>query len=343
MGALMRWLLLAVLISLAAVALAALALVRYMEEPLPLQAPQAFEIASGGSLSSVARDLAREGLLEHPRWFVLFGRVKGLSSRLKAGEYLLEPGLTREDLLSRFVAGDVLLHSLTVIEGWTFGQMLAAMRAHPALRIETGTMTMTEIAARLALPTEAPEGWFLPETYLFPRGTTDLDLLARGVTAMRQTLDKAWQARAAETELKTPYDALILASIIERETGLDSERGQIAGVMNRRLQRGMRLQTDPTVIYGLGDGFDGNLRRADLERDTPYNTYTRKGLPPTPIALPGASSVFAAVTPTAGDTLYFVATGDGDGSHFFSATLEEHNRAVARYLKKLRERREARP
>ncbi len=343
MGALIRWLLVAALVSLAAVALAALMLDRYMAQPLPLQTPLTFEVASGGSLSSVARDLAQEGLLDHPRWFVLYGRIKGHSSRLKAGEYRLEPGLTREDLLSRFVSGDVLLHSLTVVEGWTFRQMLTAMHRHPALRIQTGTMTMTEIAARLGLPTQLPEGWFLPETYLFARGTTDLELLAQGAAAMRQTLERAWQTRAADTRLTTPYEALILASIIERETGLESEREQIAGVMNRRLQRGMRLQTDPTVIYGLGDDFDGNLRRADLERDTPYNTYTRKGLPPTPIALPGASSVFAAVTPAPGDALFFVATGEGDGSHFFSATLEEHNRAVARYLKRLRDRRGARP
>ncbi|MGD8976352.1 MAG: endolytic transglycosylase MltG [Gammaproteobacteria bacterium] len=341
MGALMRWLVASALVVLLAGVAAALALRSYMERPLALETAQAFEIPAGGSLSSVARDLGRAGILDNPRWFVLYTRAKGQSSRLQAGEYLLEPGLTPKTLLSRFVDGDVLLHSLTVVEGWTFSQMLAAMRAHPALVTETGGMKMADIAARLGLPVDAPEGWFLPETYLFPRGTSDLDLLGQGAEAMQEILDLAWADRSADISLQTPYEALILASIIEKETALDSERGRIAGVMNRRLQRGMRLQTDPTVIYGLGESYDGNLRRVDLQRDTPFNTYTRKGLPPTPIALPGKASVLAAVKPSPGDALYFVATGDGDGSHAFSNTLEEHNRAVARYLKKLRSGRES--
>lgn len=338
-----RWLAASALVLALAGLAAALALHSYAGRPLALEAPQAFEIPSGGSLSSVARDLSRAGILGNPRWFVLYGRVKGESLRLQAGEYMLEPGMTPETLLSRFVAGDVLLHSLTVVEGWTFSQMLATMRAHPALESETRGMALADIAGQLGLAADSPEGWFLPETYLFPRGTTDLDLLARGAQAMQDVLEEAWAGRSPDISLQTPYEALILASIIEKETALDSERGQIAGVMNRRLQRGMRLQTDPTVIYGLGEDFDGNLRRADLRRDTPFNTYTRKGLPPTPIALPGRASVMAAVSPTPGDTLFFVATGDGDGSHAFSRTLEEHNQAVARYLRKLRSRRESAP
>lgn len=343
MGALMRWLAASALVVLVVAAAAALTLRSYMGRPLALDAPRAFEIPAGGSLSSVARDLGRAGILDNPRWFVLYARIRGQSSRLQAGEYLLEPGLTPETLLSRFVAGDVLLHSLTVVEGWTFSQMLAAMRAHPALVPETGEMDLTDIAVRLELPVDAPEGWFLPETYLFPRGTSDLELLGQGAEAMGEVLERAWADRSPDIPLETPYEALILASIIEKETALDTERGRIAGVMHRRLERGMRLQTDPTVIYGLGETFDGNLRRADLRRDTPFNTYTRKGLPPTPIALPGRASVLAAVNPTPGEALYFVATGDGDGSHTFSRTLEEHNRAVARYLEKLRSRRESQP
>ncbi|MGB5589896.1 MAG: endolytic transglycosylase MltG [Gammaproteobacteria bacterium] len=343
MGGLMRWLGVLVLSALAILASGAWAMHSYMNSPLLLSAPQVFQIPVGSSLSSVARDLENQGVLTRPRWFVLYGRVSGQSSRLHAGEYRLEPGLTPQDLLSRFVAGEVLLHSFTVIEGWTYRQMLAQIYAHPALKTETRELDLTEIAARLKLEQSSPEGWFLPETYRFPRGTSDLDLLAQGASAMREALQAAWAQRSGETTLEDPYQALILASIIEKETGLASEREQISGVMHRRLQRGMRLQTDPTVIYGLGESFDGNLRRADLERDTPFNTYTRKGLPPTPIALPSAAALLAAVNPAPGETLFFVASGDGDGSHVFSVTLEEHNRAVARYLKKLRAQRESRP
>jgi UPF0755 protein len=341
MGRLSRWLGMLLLIMLATAAAGAWMLHSYLDRPLALNAPQIFEIPAGSSLSSVARDLERQGVLQHPKWFVLYGRLSKQSSRLRAGEYSLEPGITPRELLSRFVAGDVLMHSLTVIEGWTYRQMLSAMYAHPALKIETEGMELSRIAARLDLPEASPEGWFLPETYRFPRGTSDLELLAQGALAMSQALEQAWAGRASDTVLETPYQALILASIVEKETGLASERARISGVMHRRLRRGMRLQTDPTVIYGLGASFDGNLRRADLERDTPFNTYTRKGLPPTPIALPGKAALLAAVNPADGDELFFVASGDGDGSHVFSVTLEEHNQAVARYVEKLRAQREA--
>ena len=245
--------------------------------------------------------------------------------------------MTPRGLMSLLVSGDVVLHSLTVVEGRTFAELLETIAVHPALSHELGGRSAAGIAALLEPPVESPEGWVLPETYLFPRGTSDLQLLQRGYEALRVALDEAWRMRRPELVLKTPYEALILASIVEKETALDSERRRIAGVMTRRLERGMRLQADPTVIYGLGAAFDGDLRRRDLTRDTPYNTYTRAGLPPTPIALPSRASLMAAVDPSDDDALYYVATGDGDGSHYFSATLEEHNRAVARYLDKLRQ------
>jgi len=316
-----------------------LAVGRYLDGPLPLAEPVTYEIPPGRSLSGVASDLARLGALEHPRWFSWYGRLSGNAARLKAGEYRLEPGLTPRDLLSHLTSGDVVLHSVTVVEGRTFADLLQTLAAQPTLVHELDGTSPAEIAALLELPVESPEGWFLPETYLFPRGTSDLDLLRQGRDALLKALDEAWQARSSDALLTTPYEVLILASIIEKETALDSERQRVAGVMTRRLQRGMRLQADPTVIYGLGDAFDGDLRRRDLTRDTPYNTYTRAGLPPTPIAMPGRASLMAAVDPSEEEALFYVATGEGDGSHYFSATLPEHNQAVARYLARLRERR----
>jgi UPF0755 protein len=218
--------------------------------------------------------------------------------------------------------------------------MRAAMAAHPHLRITLEDASGEEIMARLGRSGEHPEGWFLPETYRFPRGTSDLDFLRVAHDAMVAALEATWEERQDSLPFDSPYQALILASIIEKETGLAAERREIAGVFVRRLQRGMRLQTDPTVIYGAGPDFEGRLRRVHLDTDTPYNTYTRAGLPPTPIALPGRASLAAAVQPLEGRTLYFVATGRPDGSHAFSETLEEHNRAVQRYLATLRARRE---
>lgn len=214
------------------------------------------------------------------------------------------------------------------------------MRAHPAVRLTPSGAASGELMKGLGLAGRHPEGQFFPDTYHFPRNTPDVEVFREAYTLMQRKLDAAWAQRHPDLPLAGPYAALVLASIIEKETALDSERRQISGVFTRRLKRGMRLQTDPTVIYGLGDAFDGNLRRRDLERDTPYNTYTRAGLPPTPIALPGEASLLAAVQPDDGDALYFVATGKGDGSHYFSATLAEHNRAVRRYLETRRQGRE---
>jgi UPF0755 protein len=340
MGALTRALVLvAVLAIIGAMGVVVFA-VREMAAPLPLEEATPFEIASGQGMNAVSAELNRKGIVEHPRILALYARAVGLASSLKAGEYLIEPGQTSFGLLEQFVTGRVLLHSVTLIEGWTFREALIAIREHPAVRVTGESDPGARIVRELGLEGDSAEGWLLPETYAFPRGTSDVALLRMAAEAMREQLRDAWDRRGDGLPIEEPYEALILASIIEKETGLASERPQIAGVFSRRLERGMRLQTDPTVIYGLGAAFDGNLRRADLERDTPYNTYTRSGLPPTPIALPGRGSLDAAVRPAEGEALYFVATGEPDGSHYFSRTLEEHNKAVRRYLARRRQQEE---
>ncbi len=311
----------------------------YLDTPLTLAAPARLDVAPGRSLAGIADELGARGALAHPRVLALYGRYTGQATAIQAGEYEIAQGTTPRTLLDQLVAGRVTQYSVTLVEGWTFRQALAAIQSHPAVTVTLDPQLDPQaLASELGLDGH-PEGQFFPDTYVFRRGVSDARLLGRARTAMQERLAAAWEARADGLPIDTPYEALILASIIEKETALSDEQPQIAGVFARRLQRGMRLQTDPTVIYGLGDAFDGNLRRRDLETDTPYNTYTRHGLPPTPIALPGAGALAAAVTPKDGDALYFVATGKGDGSHHFSATLEEHNRAVRRYLARLRESR----
>ncbi|MCC5869762.1 MAG: endolytic transglycosylase MltG [Gammaproteobacteria bacterium] len=313
---------------------------RYLDAPMRIDEGGArLDVGSGQSLSALATGLAGREIMTHPRVFARWARWQGADQRIQAGEYLLPAGATPRTLLAMLVQGRVVLHPLTVVEGWRFDEMLAALRAHEAVR-DTG-MSAAEIMAALGEPDLHPEGLFFPDTYRFARGTSDLDILRQARERMRRQLEDAWSQRAEGLPLASPYEALILASIIEKETGLDAERERVSGVFVRRLRLGMRLQTDPTVIYGLGADFGDRLRRDDLRRDTPYNTYTRHGLPPTPIALAGQRSLRAAVNPADGDELYFVATGRPDGSHYFSVTLEEHNRAVARYLQRMRERRAA--
>jgi UPF0755 protein len=292
------------------------------------------DVATGAPLRRVATQLAERGVLRRPWLLAAYGRATGQATRIRAGEYQLSSGMTPLDLLEKLVSGQVFLHQLTIVEGWRFSDLLRALRMHPA--IAASAIDGAGIMAALGEPDVHPEGQFFPDTYRFPKGTTDLELLRLAHQELKAQLDAAWAERDPNTILKSPYEALILASIVEKETALATERRLIAGVFYQRLRRNMRLQTDPTVIYGLGDAFDGNLRRSDLERDTPYNTYTRNGLPPTPIALPGAASLEAAVRPEVTDAIYFVATGRGDGSHRFSATLEEHDRAVRDYLRQLR-------
>lgn len=288
-----------------------------------------YTIAPGTSLRSLANDLHRHGWLEHPAYLVLLARWRRDADRIQAGEYALTPGMTPGDLLDKLVAGKVLQHALTIVEGWTFKQMMQAVDSDPYLEHGLKGLTGEQIMARLNLPQRNPEGLFHPDTYYFPEGTSDATFLQRAYTAMQQTLQAAWRDRDYDLPYTSPYQALIAASIIEKETAIPAERPRIAGVLMRRLQHGMRLAVDPTVIYGLGDKFDGDLRRRDMRIDTPYNTYLHRGLPPTPIAMPSTGSIRAALHPTRDKTLYYVARGDG--SHQFSDTLKEHREAIAKY------------
>lgn len=286
-------------------------------------------VAPGTSLSRLAHGLAARGITDTPAYLVLLGRWQRVSQHIKAGEYHIEPGTTPSMLLTMLVQGRVRLYPFTIVEGWTFRQMLERMRESEDLVHTLQGLDDATIMQRLGHAGEHPEGRFFPETYRFPGGTRDIDFLRRAYQLMEQHLQREWQGRADGLPLKTPYEALILASIVEKETALATERGAIAGVFIRRLKRNMRLQTDPTVIYGMGERYDGNIRRKDLRADTPYNTYTRAGLPPTPIALPGGDSIHAVLHPDDGEALYFVSRGDG--SHYFSETLEQHNQAVIKY------------
>jgi UPF0755 protein len=248
----------------------------------------------------------------------------GKSAQIKAGNYELEAAVTPFELLNLLTKGRVTQSELSIIEGWTFGQFRAALNANPAIRHDSATLSEADIAQRLGIPEKQLEGLFFPDTYYFASGTSDLALLKRAYQTMQKHLQESWQAREPNLPLDSPYQALILASIVEKETGQAQDRGMIAGVFVNRLRRGMLLQTDPTVIYGMGEQFDGNLRKRDLQADTPYNTYTRAGLTPTPIALPGLASLQAALHPAQTDALYFVARGDG--SSVFSGTLEHAQR-----------------
>lgn len=298
-----------------------------------------FEIASGSSFSAVTRQLVELGVIDDDRWIRLYARWSGAASSVQAGDYLIKPGATPASLLQQFTSGAVRLYSFTIIEGWNNRDLLAALHANDAV-----TASMTEedwpgLLSDLGASVAHPEGLFLPETYRFPRNTTDRELLSQAYAMMQTVLAEEWRVRDKAAGVKTPYEALILASIVEKETARADERQRIAGVFTRRLEKRMRLQTDPTVIYGLGPQFNGNLTRRDLQTDTPYNTYTRHGLPPTPIAMPGRAAIHAALNPAPGKELYFVATGLGDGSHSFSVTKAEHDAAVAAYLRRLRQKR----
>lgn len=287
------------------------------------------EVRPGASLTAVARQLEDAGHISSARYFVWMARLSDSAHQIRVGEYRLEPGMTARQLLQAMVEGRVQLYALTLVEGWNFRQMMDAVRSSPHLSQTLSGLTDGEIMGRLGYADEHPEGRFFPDTYHFPRGLSDIEFLRRAYRQMSDVLAYEWERRSEGLPLSTPDEALTLASIIEKETGQASERAAIAGVFVRRLQKRMRLQTDPTVIYGMGLDFDGNLRRRDLLADGPYNSYTRHGLPPTPIAMPGRDSIHAALHPAPGEALYFV--GRGDGTHQFSATLEEHNRAVQFY------------
>ncbi len=315
-----------------ALALAAGAAWWWSKQPLPLpESPFAFEVKAGATLASVARELADRGALAHPALLVGLARYRGVDRSIKAGNYEIELGVSLTQLLAKLTQGDVAQTSLVVVEGTTFAEMKALLRANPQVTKTLVDLPDAELLARIGASERHPEGLFFPDTYFFAAGAADAALLKRAYRMQRERLEAAWSRRAANLPLATPYDALILASIVEKETGLAADRPLIASVLVNRLRAGMRLQTDPTVIYGMGAAFDGNLRKRDLEADTPYNTYTRDGLPPTPIALPSQASLDAVMNPPPTNYLYFVARGDG-GS-VFSATLAEHNRAVAKYQK----------
>jgi UPF0755 protein len=306
---------------------------RALNEPLKLPAEgYTLEVPPGTTLTALAERLGTTGVLSYPWLLTGYGRVSGLAAELKAGEYEIGAGTTPLGLLQQLVEGRVKLHSLTIVEGWTVRDLMRALRNNPAIRQTLNGADDEALVRALDLPGRQPEGWFFPDTYKFPRHTTDREILSMAHARMQIVLDQAWAGRQADLPLHNAYEALTLASIIEKETALDRERPSIAGVFIRRLEAGMRLQTDPTVIYGLGEEFDGDLTRRQLGKDTPYNTYTRAGLPPSPISLPGESSMLAAVHPDESETLYFVASGEEDGSHIFSKTLRDHNAALKRYL-----------
>ncbi|MDP1707614.1 MAG: endolytic transglycosylase MltG [Gammaproteobacteria bacterium] len=288
-----------------------------------------YEVAVGMTLKIIAQDLQQRGVLSHAPYLVWLSYLGSKQHSVRAGEYVLEPGTTPPQLLEQLALGKVTGHALTLVEGWTFRQVLEAVARNEKLEHTLTGLSDAEVMSRLGFSGQHPEGRFYPDTYHFPKGASDADFLKRAYRAMERHLQAAWEGRSADLPLNTPEEALILASIVEKETGLASERPLVAGVFVRRMRIGMALQTDPTVIYGLGDSFDGNLRRSDLTADTPYNTYTRGGLPPTPIAMPGLDAIRAVLHPAEGDALFFVARGDG--GHVFSATLAEHNRAVYKY------------
>ena len=318
-------------LSLLFVALAAAA-VWWANAPIALrEATVDFRITPKSSLRSAAAQMQEAGVDINADLLALLARWQGGATGIKAGSYSVKQGITPNQLLTKLVRGEVTQGEALLVEGWTFRQWRARLDQHPDLKHETLGLSEAEIANRLGIDGGKLEGWLLPDTYLFDKQSSDIELLARAHRAMKNKLDLAWNERAPGLPYKTPYEVLIMASIVEKETGRSDDRAQVAGVFVNRLRKGMLLQTDPTVIYGLGETFDGNLRKRDLQSDTPYNTYTRSGLPPTPIAMPGLASIQAALHPAANDMLYFVARGDG--SSHFSRTLDEHNKAVSKYQK----------
>lgn len=308
----------------------------WLQQPLPLAAntseknPLLVTIAPGASAQSVADVLEASGVNTPSELMYAWFRLSGQARDIKAGTYEIQPGTTPRTLLSKLVRGEQALRSITLLEGWNIRQVLQAVRTSPDLTQDLEGMSQNDIMAFIGYPGRHPEGRFFPDTYRVVTRAPASSVLRQAAQAMEQRLTQAWEQRDTASPLRTPEEALILASIIEKETGLESDRRRVAGVFSNRLRIGMRLQTDPAVIYGLGERFDGNLRRVDLQTDTAYNTYTRAGLPPTPIAIPGMASLLAAVRPQQTNAIYFVSRGDGSSQ--FSATLEEHNAAVQRYI-----------
>ena len=302
----------------------------WLLQPLAQSAPTLeLEIEPGTTPRGVARDVVKAGVQTDARLLYVWFRLSGKDRLIKAGNYEIPAGTTPYQLLQKLARGEESLRALTLVEGWNWRQVRAALAREEFLRQDSAALSDEALMAALDKPGVAPEGRFFPDTYTYAKGSSDMAVLRRAVHAMDRRLQQVWEMRSADLPLRSPEDALVLASIVEKETGRASDRAQISGVFINRLRIGMPLQTDPTVIYGLGEAFDGNLRRSHLRADTPWNTYTRNGLPPTPIAMPGKASMMAAVQPATTPALYFVAKGDG--SSHFSASLDEHNRAVNRY------------
>jgi UPF0755 protein len=300
----------------------------------PMELPESgidYTLKQGTSLRALAQDLEKKGHIRSSIYLRVIARWTGDGKLIKAGEYHIQPGTNPTQLLKQLVSGEVTTYNITLVEGLTFRQMMKLIGENRALSHTLSGLTDKQIMAKLGREEMHPEGRFLADTYNFPKGSSDLSLLKRAFKAMEELLKKEWETREPSIPLKNSYEALILASIVEKETALAKERPEIAGVFTRRLNKGMRLQTDPTVIYGMGDKYKGNIRRKDLQTDTPYNTYTRSGLTPTPICMPGKDAIRAVMHPAPGKSLYFVARNQGDGSHQFSETLKEHNKAVRKY------------
>lgn len=331
------WLTLLLLLFLVAAATAFYfgnAYTRFSSTPLSVPAGgDSMDVARGSSFRNIVADLRQRQLsTANPLYWRALAAQMRVAGKLHAGEYALEPGVTPRQLLANMAAGRVLQRNFTIVDGWNFAELRQALSRAEKLQHDSASLDDAALMQKIGAGGEAPEGRFLPETYAYVKGDTELDILRRAHAAMVKTLDELWPSRAPDLPLATPYDALILASIVEKETGRPEERAQIAGVFVRRLEDHMLLQTDPSVIYGMGANYAGNIRKSDLTTDTPFNTYTRPGLPPTPIALPGKPALVAALHPAPGDALYFVARGDG--GHVFASTLEEHNRNVDCYQRK---------
>jgi UPF0755 protein len=339
MTGLRRALLVVALIGAAAAAagLAGFRAAQSLDEPLKVSAPLRFKVAPGSRFTRVAAELGARGIVAQPRIWVLYARWKGLAAAIKAGEYEIDPGATPRSVLEKLVTGQVVLHSFTIVDGWRVQDMLAALKRDSEIAAASDEGAQ-DLMSKLGAPGLDPEGQFLPETYRFPEGTAELEVLRQAHAALVRELDSAWATRDPAVPVKSAAELLTVASIVQKESGLPQELPKIAGLYLHRLRIGMRLQADPTVIYGLGDRYDGQLHSVDLHTDGPYNTYMRAGLPPTPIALAGAAAIRAAAHPENTDALYFVASPKDDGSHIFSATLEEQNAAVARYVAHLREK-----
>lgn len=295
-------------------------------------------IDSGSSLTQIADRLYNEGIIQHPHYFVIFARLQKSGHALKAGEYLFAPGLTPQQIFQQLKSGKVMQHAVTLVEGWTFNQFLQALAQQPLLSHDLKGLTPQQTMQKLGLKDAQPEGLFFPDTYFYVRGAPESQILTKAYQAMQQKLSKEWQTHPSNLPYQTPYQALIAASIIEKESAIPSERLLISSVLVNRLNKAMPLQMDPTIIYGLGLTFNGDITNNDLKRDTLYNTYLHAGLPPTPIAMPSGDAIFAALHPADTKFLYFVANGDGTGQHQFSESLLQHNEAVKAYLKKVKQK-----